>query len=70
MRKRMQTDTEPLVEPRREALAAGRQKYRRVKPCAKCGCMVRYTLNGACVECTKQRSRDAYREARRMLGIG
>jgi hypothetical protein len=32
--------------------------------------MVRYTLNGACVECTKQRSRDAYREARRMLGIG
>lgn len=41
------------------AQVLGDKTYTAVTPCV-CGCDQCYTTNGACVECTKQRSRDRY----------
>ena len=54
---------------RLEAAAAGEKFFNSLNPCKRCGAYQRYTINGVCVTCAKDRSRREHEHYRSLLAL-
>ena len=52
---------------RADAAAAGQKRFHAAEPCKRDGDTERYTVNGACITCSKARSAEQYRKFQDLL---